>query len=162
MLCMVLAAVLGLESAISNGVSFLISKQAADGYWSDRQMPALTALPVWAIANAREADGKTRGSDREAAAVRKGVAYVLGTQRPDGGFYVPKPGRGGSGLGNYNTSVCLAALFDSGIAPKAALLKAREYVASSQLVGDDTLAGGFGYDKVSRRRYADLSTLRTR
>ena len=46
MLCMVLAAVLGLESAISNGVSFLISKQAADGYWSDRQMPALTALPV--------------------------------------------------------------------------------------------------------------------
>ena len=157
MLCMVLAAVIGLESAISNGVSFLISKQAADGYWSDRQMPALTALPVWAIANARNADGKTRGSDREAAAVRKGVAYVLGTQRPDGGFYVPKPGRGGSGLGNYNTSVCLAALFDSGIAPKAALLKAREYVASSQLVGDDTLAGGFGYDKVSRQRYADLS-----
>ena len=157
MLCMVLAAVIGLESAISNGVSFLISKQAADGYWSDRQMPALTALPVWAIANARNADGKTRGSDREAAAVRKGVAYVLGTQRPDGGFYVPKPGRGGSGLGNYNTSVCLAALFDSGIAPKAALLKARAYVASSQLVGDDTLAGGFGYDKVSRRRYADLS-----
>ena len=157
MLCMVLAAVIGLESAISNGVSFLISKQAADGYWSDRQMPALTALPVWAIANAREADGKARGSDREAAAVRKGVAYVLGTQRPDGGFYVPKPGRGGSGLGNYNTSVCLAALFDSGIAPKAALLKAREYVASSQLVGDDTLAGGFGYDKVSRRRTADLS-----
>ena len=157
MLCMVLAAVIGLESAISNGVSFLISKQAADGYWSDRQMPALTALPVWAIANARNADGKTRGSDREAAAVRNGVAYVLGTQRPDGGFYVPKPGRGGSGLGNYNTSVCLAALFDSGIAPKAALLKAREYVASSQLVGDDTLAGGFGYDKVSRRRYADLS-----
>ena len=44
MLCMVLAAVIGLESAISNGVSFLISKQAADGYWSDRQMPALTAL----------------------------------------------------------------------------------------------------------------------
>ena len=36
-------------------------------------------------------------------------------------------------------------------------MKAREYVASSQLTGDDTMAGGFGYDKISRRRYADLS-----
>ena len=37
------------------------------------------------------------------------------------------------------------------------MLKAREYIAGSQLTGDDTMAGGFGYDKVSRRRYADLS-----
>jgi len=68
-----------------------------------------------------------------------------------------QPGRGGSGLGNYNTSVCLSSLFVSGQAPTAALLKARDYIASSQLTGDDTLAGGFGYDKASRRRYADLS-----
>jgi squalene-hopene/tetraprenyl-beta-curcumene cyclase len=37
------------------------------------------------------------------------------------------------------------------------MLAARTYIASSQLTGDDTLAGGFGYDRISRRRYADLS-----
>ena len=137
-----------IDEAIAKGAKYLLSKQAEDGHWSDGQMPALTALPVWALAGCRETP---------AEAVEKGVKFVLGTQREDGGFYVPKPGRGGSGLGNYNTSVCLSSLFVSGRAPTEALLKAREYIASSQLTGDDTMAGGFGYDKVSRRRYADLS-----
>ncbi len=143
-----LAAALTIEAAVSNGVSFLLANQSPDGHWSDPQMPALTALPLWALNGAK-------GVPKEP--MKRAAKYVLSTQRPDGGFYVPKPGRGGSGLGNYNTSVCLCALYDSGLAPKAALLKAREYIASSQLSGDDTMAGGFGYDKVSRRRYADLS-----
>lgn len=146
-----------LDVAIEKGVRFLLSKQAEAGHWSDPQMPALTALPVWALT----ACGGERLEEGErkaiAEAIGKGVAFVLNTQRPDGGFYVPKPGRGGSGLGNYNTSVCLSALFESKLAPTEPLLKAREYIASSQLTGDDTMAGGFGYDKVSRRRYADLS-----
>jgi len=142
-----LIAAVAIETAISNGANYLVSRQAEDGHFSDAQMPALTALPLWALCGA-----KCDASVREKAA-----KYVLSTQRSDGGFYVPKPGRGGSGLGNYNTSVCLAALFDHGKAPTEALLKARSYIASSQLVGDDTMAGGFGYDKVSRRRYADLS-----
>ncbi len=136
------------EAAIERGAKYLLSRQADDGHWSDRQMPALTALPVWALLG---------WSGTPQGAIEKGVAFVLGTQREDGGFYVPKPGRGGSGLGNYNTSVCLSALFESGRAPVPALLKARSYIASSQLTGDDTMAGGFGYDKISRRRYADLS-----
>ena len=143
-----LAAALTIEAAVSNGVSFLLANQSPDGHWSDPQMPALTALPLWALNGAK-------GVPKEP--MKRAAKYVLSTQRPDGGFYVPKPGRGGSGLGNYNTSVCLCALYDSGLAPKAALLKAREYIASSQLSGDDTMAGGFGYDKISRRRYADLS-----
>ncbi len=139
-----------LEASIARGARYLLAQQDAAGFWSDRQMPALTALPVWALAGSPDAAGA-------ASAISNGVAYVLSTQREDGGFYVPKPGRGGSGLGNYNTSVCLSALFVSGKAPADPLLKAREYIASSQLTGDDTMAGGFGYDKVSRRRYADLS-----
>ena len=138
-----------LSTAIERGAAFLVAQQAADGHWSDAQMPALTALPVWALCGS--------GADAHRSAISNGVQFVLTTQRADGGFYVPKPGRGGSGLGNYNTSVCLSALFASGQAPPAALLKAREYIASSQLTGDDTMAGGFGYDKASRRRYADLS-----
>ena len=146
---MIVAAAVAVEAAMTNGVAFLLSRQAEDGHWSDPQVPALTALPLWALTGA-----DAKGTE---VARRKAAAFVLSTQRPDGGFYVPKPGRGGSGLGNYNTSVCLAALYDSGMAPKSAMLRAREYIASSQLTGDDTMAGGFGYDRISRRRYADLS-----
>ena len=149
-------AVAGIDESIAKGAKFLLAKQAEDGHWSDPQMPALTALPLWALSGCAAAKGEELGAKGEDA-MKKASAFVLATQREDGGFYVPKPGRGGSGLGNYNTSVCHSALFDAGLAPKAALLKARTYIASSQLEGDDTMAGGFGYDKISRRRYADLS-----
>lgn len=145
-----------IDDSLLRGAEFLLSKQDAAGYWSDRQMPALSALPLWALGTVNASHDKALAAKIESAC-RSAAAFVLKTQREDGGFYVPKPGRGGSGLGNYNTSVCLSALFESKLAPSAALLKAREYIASSQLVGDDTMAGGFGYDKISRRRYADLS-----
>ena len=138
----------GVAQAVAKGVKYLKAHQAEDGHFSDAQMPALTALPLWAL---------VRGGEGRSESAKKAAAFVLGTQRPDGGFYVPKPGRGGSGLGNYNTSVCVSALFESGLAPTKAILDARTYIAGSQLTGDDTMAGGFGYDRVSRRRYADLS-----
>jgi squalene-hopene/tetraprenyl-beta-curcumene cyclase len=141
-------------AAVEKGAAYLLRCQAADGHWSDAQMPALTALPLWALSTVPCAPA---AASRRAVALDKAAAFVRATQRPDGGFYVPKPGRGGSGLGNYNTSVCLTALFESKKAPVAVLLKARDYIASSQLTGDDTMAGGFGYDRLSRRRYADLS-----
>jgi len=137
-----------IDAAIARGAEFLVSQQAKDGSFSDPQMPALTALPLWALTAA--------GQSRSAAA-SNACSFVLKTQRSDGGFYVPKPGRGGSGLGNYNTSVCVSALYESGLAPVKAILDARTYIAGSQLTGDDTMAGGFGYDRRSRRRYADLS-----
>ncbi len=137
-----------IDAAIERGAKYLLSQQTKDGYFSDPQMPALTALPLWALTVA--------GQNRTAAA-SNACEFVLKTQRPDGGFYVPKPGRGGSGLGNYNTSVCVSSLYESGLAPMKAILDARTYIASSQLTGDDTMAGGFGYDRASRRRYADLS-----
>ena len=136
------------EVAVARGARFLLSQQCDDGHWSDPHVPALTALPVWALS----CSGTDVGD-----VIDKGVAFVLSTQRDDGGFYVPKPGRGGGGLGNYNTSVCLSALFESGRAPVQAMLNARQFLASSQLTGDDNVAGGFGYERVSRRRYADLS-----
>lgn len=137
-----------IDAAVARGLAYLKTQQASDGHFSDPHMPALTALPLWALSAGGEAKGEP---------ARKAAAFVLRTQRPDGGFYVPKPGRGGSGLGNYNTSVCLSALFESGLAPAKAMLDARTYIAGSQLTGDDTYSGGFGYDRASRRRYADLS-----
>ena len=137
-----------IDAAIARGVRFLLAHQSPDGSFSDPHMPALTGLPLWAL---------VQGGEGKSEAAKKAAQFVLGTQRPDGGFYVPKPGRGGSGLGNYNTSVCVSALYESGLAPNRAILDARTYIAGSQLTGDDTMAGGFGYDRVSRRRYADLS-----
>ena len=136
-----------ISNAVARGVAYLLAQQKQDGSFSDPQMPALTALPMWAVVRA----------GGHGAAVSNAVTFVLKTQRADGGFYVPKPGRGGFGLGNYNTSVCVSALYDSGLAPVGAILAARTYIAGSQLTGDDTLAGGFGYDRASRRRYADLN-----
>lgn len=156
MLCMLprVVAAGDVAKAVEKAAAFLLSAQSDAGHWSDPQMPALTALPVWALV-AGELPAAL--AEKREDAVKRGVAFILSTQRSDGGFYVPKPGRGGSGLGNYNTSVCLSALFESKRSPNAAMLRAREYIASSQLTGDDTMAGGFGYDRLSRRRYADLS-----
>jgi squalene cyclase len=75
-----------IDASIKKGAEFLLASQSEDGHWSDAQMPALTALPVWALSGWGQAPGE---------AVEKGVKFVLGTQREDGGFYVPKPGRGG-------------------------------------------------------------------
>lgn len=139
-----------IDDSLNKAAKYLISKQTDAGYWSDKEMPALTALPVWALS----VSGK---SEEYKTQIKKGVDYVLSTQREDGGFYVPKPGRGGGGLGNYNTSVCLSSLFESKLSPVEPMLKARRFISESQLTGDDTMAGGFGYEKQSRRRYADLS-----
>jgi squalene-hopene/tetraprenyl-beta-curcumene cyclase len=136
--------------AVGKGLAWLKEQQKPSGAWSDEGSPALTALPLWAVA--------ASGEQGYAAEVDKAVAFLLGKQQPDGGIYVPVPERPGGGLGNYNTAVCLAALHATGrrdIAP--AVLKARDYIASSQLVGDDAHSGGFGYDKASGRRYSDLN-----
>ena len=82
----------GIETAITNGANFLLSKQAEDGHWSDPQMPALTALPLWALSTVN----LQPSTFNLQPAKTKAAAFVLATQRDDGGFYVPKPGRGGS------------------------------------------------------------------
>ena len=131
-----------LSAAIERGAAFLLAQQAADGHWSDAQMPALTALPVWALCGS--------GVAGSGPAISNGVQFVLATQRADGGFYVPKPGRGGSGLGNYNTSVCLSALFASGRAAEGEpeVLDCGKYAGMTvaearKAVVADLEAGGF-------------------
>ena len=136
--------------SMRKGLDWLAANQRPDGSWSEPGMPAMTALPLWAIAASGES-----GYD---AAADKAVAFILGKQQPDGGIYVPMPGRKGGGLGNYNTSICIAALYATGRPDTIpTVLKGRKYIASSQLIGDDLYAGGFGYDKSAGRRYSDLN-----
>ena len=137
------------RAASARGVAWLAAHQAADGSFSNPAFPALTGLPLWALSLA--------GDTNQAARAEAAVKFILGCAQEDGGIYRPDPRRGGAGLGNYNTSVCMMALQATGrkdVVP--AILKARTYTASTQLQGDDDHAGGFGYDK-GGRRHTDLS-----
>ncbi len=138
------------QRSVSKGVAWLKGQQKPNGAWSEESMPALTALPLWSIA--------ASGEKAFAPEAGRAVAFLLGKQQPDGGIYVPVAGRPGGALGNYNTSICIAALFATGRRETwPAVLKARAYIAASQHAGGDLHAGGFGYDKDAGRRYSDLN-----
>ena len=150
------------QDALVKGLDFLLSKQEADGHFSDAKTPALTALPLWASSECAKKGVKSSKYDSEktAAILESAAKFVLAAQNQDGGFYAKMNHRGSGpgGLSTYNTAVCLSALFEYGKAPTEAMLKARKFLAESQLDGDDTMAGGFGYGQArGRRRYADLS-----
>ncbi len=139
------------QASLEKGFEYLRKTQSADGSWSDRRFPGLSALALWAMANAQ------LPANAEAAA--KAEAYILSCAQPDGGLYVPIPGRRGGGLGNYNTCLCLTALHAAGGKTKhlQVLLAARAYVASTQIETEGLHEGGFGYDKTSPRAYTDLN-----
>ena len=139
------------KTAIQKGLAWLVARQKDDGFWSNERFPALTGLPLWAMAEvAPEYPEYT-------ANIAAAVAFLKGKAQPDGGIYVPDPRRGGAGLANYNTSVCMMALQATGRKDVIPLiLKAREFTANTQLTGEDVHTGGFGYDR-NGRRYSDLS-----
>ncbi len=137
------------KAAVAKGVRYLETTQKPSGAWSDEQFPALTGLPLWALAGA--------GNKELKAISDKAADFIVSKAQPDGGLYVPIPGRKGGGLGNYNTSVCVVGLHATGrkdLTPL--LLKARSYIASSQQEMEGVYQGGFGYDKATGREYADL------
>lgn len=135
------------ELAVRKGLNWLASIQKEDGTWSDEKHPALTGLPLWAFARSDH--------PKKAAVIPKARAAVLGYVRDDGGIY-----RGSlltGGLSTYNTAVCMTALHalgDPDLAP--VVLAARKFVASSQYLGSDQYAGGFGYSRKTHFMHADL------
>lgn len=109
------------RASVEKGLAWLKTQQKPSGAWSEENMPALTALPLWAFA--------ASGATAYAPVQDKAVAFLLGLQRPDGGIYVPVPDRKGGGLGNYNTSISAMALQATGRRETVpALLKARAYI----------------------------------
>ncbi|MGN0827137.1 MAG: prenyltransferase/squalene oxidase repeat-containing protein [Kiritimatiellia bacterium] len=140
------------ENAIKKGLAYLDSVQRPNGSWSDETFPALTALPLWAYAGA--------GPLASTQAIAKATAFVVSKAQPDGGIYVPKTPGASGGLGNYNTCVCMTALHalgDRSLAP--VILKARNFIASSQLDMEGIHQGGFGYDKATGKPYSDMLNL---
>ena len=138
--------------ALARSAAYLAAQQAEDGSFSKPKFPGLTALSLWALIGA--------GDPAYDGAIARATDFILSCAQPDGGFYQPVPGRAGGGLSTYNTALCLSALSYTKRSDEAfvsAILKARTFLAESQLEGDDEFAGGFGYDKSAPHRYADLN-----
>jgi len=137
------------QAAMDRAARWLSTHQSDDGSWSNPEFPALTGLPVWALAR--------HGGYPDA--VNQGVKYILTCVHDDGSIYrTPSEERKGGGLANYNTAICMVALHATGRPDlNSTVQKARQYVAGTQHFGDDIYRGGMGYDASTGRAYADLS-----
>lgn len=138
------------QAAIDRAEAWLLKNQSEEGHWSNPYFPALTALPLWALA---------MGGDVEGDHIDAAVDYLLSCVHPDGAiFREPTEERRGGGLSNYNTAICMVGLHALGRPELVPVIQdAREYLAESQHLGDDIYAGGMGYDRSTDRAYADLS-----
>jgi squalene-hopene/tetraprenyl-beta-curcumene cyclase len=138
------------QAAAQRSMKWLLARQNPDGYWSNKDFPALTALPLWALIKAGCTD---------TGAIDRAVNYILSCVREDGSIWSePSVQQKGGGLANYNTAICMVALHATGKPELVPVIqKARRFIASTQHFGDDVYKGGMGYDPSTGRPYADLS-----
>ncbi len=145
-------------TAISKGLAWLKQQQQPNGMLANplspatsAEHPALTALPLLAFHYEPTGRAKTDYADT----LQKGYAYLRTQVQPDGGIYA-------KGLSNYNTSVALTALLNSGEPKDEPLLaKARAFVVGQQAtnMAKPGLDGGFGYGPTGaspKRQHPDL------
>jgi squalene-hopene/tetraprenyl-beta-curcumene cyclase len=134
------------EAGIEKGLAFLGKQQKPDGSWSTPDHPAITALCV--AAHLKSPGGK----HAKVKAVRDGLDFVRKNAKPDGGIY-------GKGMGNYNTSICLATFALAGDPKDARLIdSARKYLTDGQVKNPakSEQEGGWGYESGGRMGRPDL------
>ena len=138
------------RAALDRGLRWVEARQQTDGHWSNPDFPALTALPLWAMA---------RCASTNRAAMERARQFLLTCVHTNGAIYrEPAQQQKGGGLANYNTALCMVALHalnDPQLTP--VILRARAFVAGTQHLGADEYRGGMGYDPANERPYADLS-----
>ncbi len=145
-------------TAIHKGLAYLQQQQQPNGALANplnpatsTDHPALTALPLLAF----HYEPTGRAAKEYAETLKKGYAYLRTQVQPDGGIYA-------KGLSNYNTSVALTALLNSGNpADEPILTKARAFVVAQQAenMTKPGLDGGFGYGPTGaspKRQHPDL------
>ncbi len=139
------------QHAIDKGLKWLLAQRHADGYWSEKEQPALTALALTAILGdpSRDPDAKL------SAEVDQSLDWLVSNAKRDGGIY-------GKGLANYNTAVSMMALLLANRQQDEELiLNARRFVTNLQQdygergKVDHPLDGGVGYG--SSYAHSDLS-----
>lgn len=137
--------------SIEKGLIWLKGRQDQKGYWSQPEYPALSGLVLTAFMG----DPKSRFRTEAPDTIRSGYDYILKCVKSDGGIYV-------SGLGNYNTSVCLMSLLVANNPEYEVVIKnARNYLVNGQQSaesGDELnneFEGGIGYG--DRYKHSDMS-----
>lgn len=140
------------EAVYARAVEWLLAKQHDNGGFG--QIPGeepgelgMTGLAVKALAGAPEPHRK-----KAAAALEKGVGFILGCRQQDGSFVQPR-----SGLATYRTAIAILALsavdrqkYAKEIAGAAAWLKEEQLDQGDQLDPSKPHFGGFGYGKGGR------------
>ncbi len=133
------------QRSTSQALSFLASRQGADGGWTEQYGPAITAIVARAFAQDARYGPKH-------PIVRRAVASILRHEQTDGGIYDRR-----QNLANYQTSVALmllASLDDSALEPRIA--KAQVFLAGLQYDPAESIDtahhwyGGAGYGKTKR------------
>lgn len=129
----------------AKAVKYLLAAQQADGGWASETGPGVTALALRALL-------QEPGIDDSHEAVQRGVAWMLRSQREDGGIYSAD-----GLLKNYESSVALAALAAlPRDAHKARLQALQNFLIDNQWdegegkSRDDDFYGGAGYGKGKR------------
>jgi squalene-hopene/tetraprenyl-beta-curcumene cyclase len=138
------------RAAVERSVAWLKANQQEGGHWSNPDFPALTALPVWALAKNGVIDDP---------AIQRATDYLVSTFNENGSFCrEPSEKRKGGGLCNYNTALTIVALHATGNPDFISKIQqGRTFLAGIQHFGDDIYHGGMGYDAETGRAYADLS-----
>ncbi len=139
------------QHAIDRGLTWLLARQDAAGWWSTADHPAVTALVVSGFLG----EPTERYRTNPPLALTKAIAYLAGSAQPDGGLH-----RGS--LANYNTAITATALALANQPAHSDLLRrARAYLIRSQNdFGepgrvDTPLDGGVGYG--DKNQHADLN-----
>jgi len=133
---------LEVERAINRGLQFLVTQQDEEGFWGDKNQPALSALVLSSMGGNPE---RAKAPELYQAELNKGYEYLLSKVKDDGGIY-------GKGLACYNTSLSMMALL-SWEDPRArqAILAARRFLINQQSdfdvrgETDNVYDGGIGY-----------------
>ena len=138
------------KKAIKAGLDWLATQQAEDGSFSDADFPGLTAFAMLSFANSDHPE-----KDRVLADATK---FLRSCVQENGAIHVKKKIGRGDGLPNYNTAVCLRALHatrNPELTP--ILLKARSYLASTQVKSEDAnKTGGWGYGPPGKKPHVDM------
>jgi squalene-hopene/tetraprenyl-beta-curcumene cyclase len=129
------------QNAIGRGLTWLATKQNPGGWWSQPEHPALTGLVLTSFQGDPSGFYKKRYNQN----IQQGYAYLLKIVKPDGGIYE-------SGLANYNTSVCMMALYVANRPEYEKVIKnARNFLVGLQDeeikrgTGEAPVGGGIGY-----------------
>lgn len=139
------------QQAIDKGVTWLLSNQNSNGWWSTAEQPAVTALALTAL----NREPSRRFTRQRPSELSRAYEFILGSVKPDGSIH-----RGA--LANYNTSLSLVALStaeDPNFLP--VIRQARAYLAGTQIDFeekgkiDSPFDGGVGYG--SKYQHSDLN-----